>query len=166
MFMKNLCFMVIVPVPAVLVLFWDYLMFFQDFLLRSFVLANFRDGILLYGLVALICFSFISFPFFGLMADVCIGRHNAILFGLVMCFVSFIIGGIGFVVHFYFQSRQLFYGFLCIAVLLGGSGFACFKANIIQYNIDHLLELQLINSMLSYIGMLGQLQPLLHCSIC
>ena len=139
MFVKNLCFMVFIPVPAVLVLFWDYLMFFQDFLLRSFVLASFHEYILLYGLVALICFSFISFPFFGLMADVCIGRHNAILFGIVMCFVSFIIGGVGFAVHFYFHSHQLYYGILCIAVLLGGSGFACFKANIIQYNIDQLV---------------------------
>ena len=44
-----------------------------------------------YGLVIIICFGHMSFPLFGLLADVWIGRYKAILIGIVLCFIAWII---------------------------------------------------------------------------
>ena len=92
-----------------------------------------------YGFVILTCFGYCSFPFLGLLADVWIGRYKAILIGIVLCFISWIIIGIGFVVDSYFGSKIILYSVYGLAYFFQFSGFSGFSANIIQYNIDQLV---------------------------
>ena len=88
----------------------------------------------------LLVFSFsyyIFFPFIGLLADVYIGRYRAILIGVILSFVSWIIIGLAFILHSY-------HGFLRTLWIVPGFilhfiGFISFTANIIQYNIDQLI---------------------------
>ena len=123
---------------AVLVLVWDYVMYLHDYSIRKFSLVS-LDGPFLYGMAALICIGFISFPLFGLLADVWIGRYNAILVGIVLCFLSWIVTGLGYISHFYYTSEVFLMSVFIIMVLFEASGFAIFKANIVQYNIDQLI---------------------------
>ena len=80
---------------------------------------------------------YISFPFIGLLADVYIGRYRAILIGVILSFVSWIIIGLAFILHSYYG----FLGTLWIVpgLILHFIGFISFTANIIQYNIDQLI---------------------------
>ena len=77
------------------------------------------------------------FPFLGLLADVYIGRYRAILIGVILSFVSWIIIGLTFILHSYYG----FLGTLWIVpgLILHFIGFISFTANIIQYNIDQLI---------------------------
>ena len=92
-----------------------------------------------YGYVILTCLAWLSFPFFGLLADVWIGRYKAILIGIVLCFISWIIIGIGFILDNYFGFVGLLYSSYSLGFIFLFSGFCSFTANIIQYNIDQLV---------------------------
>ena len=123
---------------AVVVLVWDYVLYLHDYSIRQFSL-EILDGPFLYGMAALICIGFISFPLFGLLADVWIGRHNAILIGIVLCLVSWIVLGLGYISYFYYISEVFVMTIFIVMILFEASGFAIFKANIVQYNIDQLI---------------------------
>ena len=81
---------------------------------------------------------YIFFPFIGLLADVYIGRYRAILIGVILSFVSWIIIGLAFILNSY---HYVFLGTLWIVpgLILHYIGFISFTANIIQYNIDQLI---------------------------
>ena len=86
---------------AVLVLLWNYLMYLYYFLLSRFT-GGFVNEVVpatwyRYGLVIMVCLGYVFFPLFGLLADVWIGRYKAILIGIVLCFISWIIMGIGYI---------------------------------------------------------------------
>uniref|UniRef100_A0A1X7UQI8 Major facilitator superfamily associated domain-containing protein n=1 Tax=Amphimedon queenslandica TaxID=400682 RepID=A0A1X7UQI8_AMPQE len=72
---------------AVLVLLSYYLIFTHSFLIRRFIASylteNFPTSWYKYGLFILACSGWLSFPLFGLLADVWIGRYKAILIGIV-----------------------------------------------------------------------------------
>uniref|UniRef100_A0A1X7UPV9 Uncharacterized protein n=1 Tax=Amphimedon queenslandica TaxID=400682 RepID=A0A1X7UPV9_AMPQE len=105
----------------ILVLLWNYLMFAQYFLISRFIGGS-SDEIVptawyRYGFVFLTCSGWLSFPFLGLLADVWIGRYKAILIGIVLCFISWIIIGIGFIVDSYLASKTVLYSiysFACV----------------------------------------------------
>ena len=84
-------------------------------------------------------FGYVFFPLFGLFADVWIGRYKAILIGIVLCFISWIIIGIGFILEGYFPSKTVFWSFYSFAYIVHFCGHSSFSANIIQYNIDQLV---------------------------
>ena len=92
-----------------------------------------------YGFVILTFSCWFSFPLFGLLADVWIGRYKAILIGIVLCFISWIIMGIGLIVESYFTSGAVLMVIFGFAYFFQFSGFSSFSANIIQYNIDQLV---------------------------
>ena len=87
----------------------------------------------------ILCFGYFLFPLFGLLADVWIGRYKAILIGIVLCFISWIIVGIGFIVESYFVSEVVLWSVFSFAYIINYCGFSSFTANIIQYNIDQLV---------------------------
>uniref|UniRef100_A0A1X7T1I5 Major facilitator superfamily (MFS) profile domain-containing protein n=1 Tax=Amphimedon queenslandica TaxID=400682 RepID=A0A1X7T1I5_AMPQE len=128
---------------AVLVLVWNCLMNsnytllsrFTGELAKEFAPATWYK----YGLVIIYFFGFIFFPLFGLLADVWIGRYKAILIGIVLCFISSIITGIGFIVNNYYTSKAVLWSFFTFAYIVYYFGFSSFSANIIQYNIDQLV---------------------------
>ena len=92
-----------------------------------------------YGFVFLMSFGYFSFPFFGLLADVWIGRYKAILIGIVLCFLSWIIIGIEVIVYSLYDSDTVLWSFYVIAFVFQFCGYSSFTANIIQYNIDQLV---------------------------
>ena len=68
---------------AVLVLVWNYLMY-SYYMLGSRFTGGFTTEVApatwyKYGLVIIVCFGYVFFPLFGLLADVWIGRYKAIL---------------------------------------------------------------------------------------
>uniref|UniRef100_A0A1X7UQK9 Major facilitator superfamily (MFS) profile domain-containing protein n=1 Tax=Amphimedon queenslandica TaxID=400682 RepID=A0A1X7UQK9_AMPQE len=135
-------FLLISP-PAVLVLLWNFLMYTHYFLFSRFTGGFATEAApatwYKYGFVFISCFGFCSFPLFGLLADVWIGRYKAILIGIVLCFISWIIGGIGFIVEVNFASEAVLLSFYIIAYIIFFCGYSSFTANIIQYNIDQLV---------------------------
>ena len=91
------------------------------------------------GFDILYCFVFVSFPFYGLLADVKIGRHRAIIIGIVFCFLSMIFVGCGYVLNCYYPSSIILSTTYVAAYVLETAGYGSFKANIIQYNIDQIV---------------------------
>ena len=128
---------------ATLVLIWNCLIYTQYFFFCSFIGEFSIDAAPAtwynYGFVILICFGYLSFPLFGLLADVWIGRYKAILIGIVLCFISWIIIGIGFMAYEYYSYTTILKIVYSIVYILEFPGYACFSANIIQYNIDQLV---------------------------
>uniref|UniRef100_A0A1X7TU03 Uncharacterized protein n=1 Tax=Amphimedon queenslandica TaxID=400682 RepID=A0A1X7TU03_AMPQE len=79
---------------AVLVLVWNFLMY-SYYILGSCFTAGFVNQVApatwyKYGLVIFFFFGNVFFPFFGLLADVWIGRYKAILIGIVFFTVNII----------------------------------------------------------------------------
>ena len=128
---------------ATLVLIWNYLLYSQYFFLCSFIGESSIDAApanwYKYGFVILLCIGHMSFPLFGLLADVWIGRYKAILIGTVLCFIAWIIAGGGFMAYEYYSYKIILNIAYSIVYILQYSGYACFSANIIQYNIDQLV---------------------------
>uniref|UniRef100_A0A1X7UQL3 Major facilitator superfamily (MFS) profile domain-containing protein n=1 Tax=Amphimedon queenslandica TaxID=400682 RepID=A0A1X7UQL3_AMPQE len=132
-----------ITTSAVLVLVFNYFMYAHYILLSRFA-GEFVTKVApatwyKYGLVFIYCFGYFFFPLFGLLADVWIGRYKAILIGIVLCFISWIIIGIGFILNNYFTSEEVLWTCFCLAYIVFFCGFSSFSANIIQYNIDQLV---------------------------
>ena len=135
-------FLYITP-SAVLVLVWNYLMY-SYYILESRFVGGFVTEIAhatsdKYSLVIVVCLGYFFFPLFGLLADVWIGRYKAILIGIVLCFISWTIIGIGFIVESYFVSEVVLWSVFSFGYIINYCGFSSFTANIIQYNIDQLV---------------------------
>ena len=128
---------------AVLVLSWSYLMYTHYFCLSRFTGGSATEKAptawYIYGFFLLTSFGYFSFPLFGLLADIWIGRYKAILIGIVLCFLSWIIIGIGFIVDSYYDYEVVLWSIYGIAYFFQFGGFTSFTANIIQYNIDQLV---------------------------
>ena len=128
---------------AVLVLLWYYLIYAHYLLFIHFT-GGFTTEVApatwyKYGFLIIVIFGYFFFPLFGLLADVWIGRYKAILIGIVLCFISWIIIGIGFILEGYFPSKAVFWSFYSFAYIVHFCGHSSFSANIIQYNIDQLV---------------------------
>ena len=128
---------------GVLVLVWNCLMY-SYYTLGSRFTSRFVDQVApatwyKYGLVIMFCFGCFFFPLFGLLADIWIGRYKAILIGIVLCFISWIILGIAFIVERYFSSKAVLWTSYSFAYITFFCGHSSFTANIIQYNIDQLV---------------------------
>ena len=115
---------------AVMVLLWDHLLNF------GFLLNKYFHGEYCYFDIGYLYF---SFPIFGLLADVWIGRHKAIVIGMVLSFLSWIITGIGYIIQCYNDFRVILWVVYGIACFTQFVGYAFFTANIIQYIIDQLI---------------------------
>ena len=126
---------------VVLVLLWDYLVYAQDLMLY-FLFSGFHEVNVpqtfshKYGYIIVVSLAFFSFPLFGLLADVWIGRYKAILIGIVLCFMSWIIRGIGLLMYQFYSYKTLLGIFYFIGGIVQAFGYSSFRANIIQYNID------------------------------
>ena len=126
----------VISFSAVLVLLWDHLLNFE-FLLNKYLLPTTATSE--YFLYVISSLFYFSFPIFGLLADVWIGRHKAIVIGNVLCFLSWIIAGIGYIIQCYNDSRVILWVVYGIAYFTQFVGYAFFTANIIQYIIDQLV---------------------------
>ena len=126
---------------AVMVLIWDCLMYSHILLLRYLLPTTISPTIKneWIGFDILYCFAFITFPFYGLLADVKIGRHRTIIIGIVFCFLSMIMACCSYVVNSFYPSHVILWTTCGIAYVLEFAGYGSFKANIVQYNIDQIV---------------------------
>ena len=93
------------------------------------------------GFVMIACAGYFFFPFFGLLADVWIGRYKAILTGIVLCFIAWLTIGIGLIAQISYGITRPHVMLIAysIAYVIQFAGFTSFNANIVQYNIDQLV---------------------------
>ena len=129
---------------AILILILDALLYLQGCFIRYFGSTYFNTSQIgwMYSFIVFdvcYCVFFLSFPLVGLLTDVWIGRYKAITTGIIMCFLAWIFAGIGCIVTDVFDSHIIFYILYGLAYLLEIVGYASFKANIFQYNIDQLV---------------------------
>ena len=132
---------------AFLVLIWDALMYNYVIFLRYFAATAYSDAQKSHtlnrstGIIYDIgyCMLFFTFLFFGLLADVWIGRYKVIFIGVCLCFFSWFSSGLAFVLSVLGINTWLFnvvcsLGYLCVT-----AGYTAFRANIVQFNIDQLV---------------------------
>uniref|UniRef100_A0A1X7VN31 Major facilitator superfamily (MFS) profile domain-containing protein n=1 Tax=Amphimedon queenslandica TaxID=400682 RepID=A0A1X7VN31_AMPQE len=131
---------------VILVLLWDYLMYLQAIFLKYFIVQELYgeykgnsndDGI---ALSVVYYVFFLSFPLFCLIADVWIGRHRTIMIGASLCFLSWILGGLQYLINSFYALPKI--SILLISgtsILINYAGYGIFKATIVQYNIDQLV---------------------------
>jgi peptide/histidine transporter 3/4 len=83
---------------------------------------------------------YMLYPLFGLLADVWIGRYRAITVGIIMCFISFILGGLIIIADpIFIKIPSLQWTSLVLVYFIEIIGFINIRANIVQYNVDHLI---------------------------
>ena len=82
------------------------------------------------------CLIYLSFPFFGLLADVKLGRYTTIFTGVYLSFMAWIIGGFEIIIDVSFSLKPLYFSFRSISFLFGFIGYCSIQSNIVQYNID------------------------------
>ena len=143
--MKTAKKWVCIPFSAALILFWSFLMYGNFFLMIHFT-GNHAEKIVhgyRYAFTISVFSSYLFSPFLGLLADVWMGRYRTILTGVLLCFVSWIITGISYIVFYFYNSSVLRAHYLWLSLLPAYIcqfvGFASFRVNVIQYNIDQLV---------------------------
>ena len=87
-----------------------------------------------------LCLICLSFPLFGLLADVKTGRYKTIIAGVHFSFMSWIIIGLLIII----QTHLPEYDTLClitfsIAFILGLIGSCCFCSNLVQFILDQVI---------------------------
>ena len=127
----------------ILIIFWDALMYLHLISLKYFVVTRYyysqasshnnNVNVIVY------CLSFLSFPLFGLLADVKTGRYNTIIAGVYLSFVSWIICGVATIFKTFMNIDILYLVVLGVVYILEVIGYCCFRSNIIQFNIDQLI---------------------------
>ena len=132
--------------PVILVLSWDFLMYIHILFFRYFEFTSFlsektrsKESYTEIGLGVIYYVFFLLFPFFALVSDVWIVRKRIIMAGTLLCFLSFLIGGAGYILNSYHYSKVTFWLTKVTVTLLEVIGYGVFKANIVQYNIDQLV---------------------------
>uniref|UniRef100_A0A1X7SYL0 Major facilitator superfamily (MFS) profile domain-containing protein n=1 Tax=Amphimedon queenslandica TaxID=400682 RepID=A0A1X7SYL0_AMPQE len=118
------------PFSAIMVLLWTYLMAIQFYLS---VYGNLITG----NLVAIIYGCYTLFPLIGLLTDVYIGRYRAITTGIILCFISWIINGILFILNNCYGFMEKMW--ILPGYVINNIGVITFAASVIQYNIDQLI---------------------------
>ena len=111
--------------PAIMVLLWNYLMSVQFYSNPGSPEA-----------ISSVCSIF--FPLVGLLSDVYIGRYRAIMISIILCFISWIITGISFILNSCYSGLIGKIWFV-LGFVINCIGVTTFLANVIQYNIDQLI---------------------------
>ena len=82
------------------------------------------------------CLFFFLFPFFGLLADVKVGRYTSIITGVYLTFLSWLTAGLCYNIKNFLHQNVLFLILSGVAYLLEVIGYSCIRSNIVQFNID------------------------------
>ena len=124
------------------IIMWDFVMFVHLSLLQTFAAINYihshTQHQFRFDFVfdIIYCLVFLSFPLFGLLADVKTGRYNTIITGVHFSFLSWIIAGLAVIVNTFSDSTMFFLILLCACYILQVIGYCSFRSNIVQFSID------------------------------
>ena len=125
---------------VLLLIFWDALMYLHLNSIRYFMIASYYDSqVKTYRIVIAYCLGFLSFPLFGLLADIKTGRYNTIITGVYLSFVSWIICGVVTIVKTFMNIDILYLVVLGVGYIIEVIGYCFVRSNIIQFNFDQLI---------------------------
>ena len=128
---KQKLYQRLMPFPAIMVLVWNHLMNLQLYLQFNLIESTiFKTSSI--SLLIIYCW-YILYTIFGLLSDVYIGRYRAIMIGIILCFISWIVLGIAFALDYKGMVLWIVFAFIQY------TGFVSFLTNLIQYNIDQLI---------------------------
>ena len=124
---------------VLLILLWDFSMythvsFIRNFAATDYVEVNNDAHHIIFDIGY--CLLFFLFPFFGLLADVKLGRYTSIITGVYLSFLSWMVAGLGFIIKPFLYYNVLYYIISGVTYLLQVIGFSCIRSNIVQFNID------------------------------
>ena len=121
-----------------LVIVWDVSMNVHSRFIQSFAANLYNSNSQAHHIVYDIgyCLFFLLFPFFGLLADVKVGRYTSIITGLYLTFFSWLIAGLCYNIKNFLHNNVLFLILIGVGYFLQAIGYSCLRANIIQFNID------------------------------
>ena len=125
-----------------LIIVWDILMFAHLYFVQSFASINYIHSDaqhqfrydFIYGIA--FCLIYLSFPFFGLLADVKTGRYNTIITGVHFSFLSWIFAGLAVIARTISDSTIFFLLLLFAGYITQVIGYCSFRSNIVQFSID------------------------------
>ena len=87
-----------------------------------------------------VCLIYLSFPLFGLLADVKTGKYKTIITSVYFSFLSWIIGGLAIIVKTYLPENDAFFLIAFgIGFILELIGICCFLSNIVQFSLDQVI---------------------------
>ena len=120
---------------VLLIIFWKAFMTIQVFFILPISKFDSHFGNQILSDITF-CLIYLSFPFFGLLADVKLGRYIAIITGLYLSFVAWIIGGFELIIDVSFSLKPLYFSFRSLSFLFEFIGYCIIQSNIVQFNID------------------------------
>ena len=82
------------------------------------------------------CLIFLSFPLFGLLADVKTGRYKTIITGVYFVFASWILIGLAVIVKTSLNLFSVFIALFSAGFIFQVIGYSSVRSNIVQFNID------------------------------
>ena len=131
---------------VILLILWNVLMTFHinsiqyvgDAVYLNSNIEHYQSQYIFYSIgLCLIC---LSFPLFGLLADVKTGRYKTIIVGVHFSFMSWIIIGLATTIKTYLPEYDtLSLISLSITFILGLIGSCCFYSNIVQFSFDQVI---------------------------
>ena len=131
---------------VMLIILWDILTYAHVILLRSAITSSYFNSSFEYNRKYYIfsgitfCLSFLSFPLFGLLADIKMGRYKTIITGTYLLFVAWIFGGLVIIVSAYISFNPLHLFLLFFCYLFQIIGYCSVRSNIVQFSIDQSVE--------------------------
>ena len=149
--MKTLCLTCskgrISSKSVILLIFWHTLMFVHSNVIQYVGLTVYADSnierdqsqYIVYSSIGL-CLACLSFPLFGLLADVKTGRYKMTIVGVHFSFLSWIIFGLSYIIKTYLPEYDtLSLIVLSIAFILEVIGSCSFYSNIVQFSLDQVI---------------------------
>ena len=82
------------------------------------------------------CLTFLSFPLFGLLADVKTGRYKTIITGVYFVFASWILSGLAIFMKTSLNLFSVYIALLSTGYIFLVIGYSSVRSNIVQFNID------------------------------
>ena len=131
---------------VILLILWDALMFVHTNSMQHIGAAvsnnsnieHHQSQYIIYGIG--LCLVYLSYPLFGLIADVKTGRYKTIITSVYFSFLSWIIGGIAIIINTFLPEYDILSLIvLSIAFILELIGVCCFQSNIIQFSLDQVI---------------------------
>ena len=123
---------------VLLVILWEGLIYANFVMIRNFAASYFDSHIKHHNIFLKIgyCLIFLSFPVFGLLADVKTGRYKTIITGVYFVFASWILGGLAVIVKTSLDLFPVFITLFSAGYILQVIGYSSVRSNIVQFNID------------------------------
>ena len=123
---------------VLVVILWEGLIYANFVMIRNFATSYFDSHIKHHNIFLKIgyCLIFLSFPLFGLLADVKTGRYKTIITGVYFVFAAWILGGLAVIVKTSLDLFPVFITLFSAGYILQVIGYSSVRSNIVQFNID------------------------------